>query len=261
MSRLFPAAGLACEASRQGRRSLGLGFRFGFARCGPDLRFERRVVWKAGDLVHEHERVLRGDLELLPASLARDVVVDAEEIVAQLFERDAVGVIDACLLFFECRTQRMRSSSSAVPSECGTHRFVGTWGTDKFPAASLASCQTACVRLAPCRHGSSDAPGSSKEPSEGDGQDSPTPPELRSGRLHATGGATVSQRSPARPVPTPAPMSPPNRAPENAPSAAASPTDTPTSLCCTGRRMAPMIAVMRALRFTPDQAACPRVAT
>ena len=58
-----------------------------------DLPFELFVVGQTGDLVHEHQRVLRRDLELLAARLARDLVVEPQQVVAQLRELGPIALV------------------------------------------------------------------------------------------------------------------------------------------------------------------------
>ena len=87
----LPAARLAREPRRQ--RRLGFRLRFRLSRRDVDLPFEIFFVGQAGELVHEHQRVLRRDLEFLAAGLARDLVVEAEQVVAQLGELGPVALV------------------------------------------------------------------------------------------------------------------------------------------------------------------------
>src|SRR4051794_27951644 len=90
---LLPAAGIASEPRRHRRLALGGGLRL--ARRQVDLLFELFVVGQAGELIHEHQRVLRGNLELLAAARARDLVVEAQQVVSQLGELGAVALVGA----------------------------------------------------------------------------------------------------------------------------------------------------------------------
>src|SRR5688572_10052593 len=88
---LLPAARLAREPRGQRRLALGYGLRL--SRRRGDLALEVRVVGQTGQLIHEYQRVLRRDLEFLAARLARDLVVEPEQVVAQLRELRAVALV------------------------------------------------------------------------------------------------------------------------------------------------------------------------
>src|SRR5262249_27259192 len=90
---LFPARRLPGKARRQRRLSFRLRLRF--ARRHVDLALELFFVRQSLQLVYEHQRVLRRDLELLAARLAGDLVVEAKQVVAQLGELGAVDFIGA----------------------------------------------------------------------------------------------------------------------------------------------------------------------
>ena len=58
-----------------------------------DLPLEVLVVRKTRELIDEHQRVLRRNLELLAACLARDLVVEPEEVVAKLGKFRAIALV------------------------------------------------------------------------------------------------------------------------------------------------------------------------
>ncbi len=91
-ARLLPASRFAGEAG--GDRRFGLRrLLVPGGRC--DLLLERGRIGQARQLVDEHERVLGGDVELAAADLAGDLIVDPQQIVAQLGELRLVGVVGA----------------------------------------------------------------------------------------------------------------------------------------------------------------------
>ena len=102
---LLPAARLAGEPVGQRRlvRRRGLGRRRGrgprlrhrLPRCGRNLAIELLVVRQACELVGVDHRLLRGDFELLAARLARDVVVEPEQVIAQFRELGPIDVVGA----------------------------------------------------------------------------------------------------------------------------------------------------------------------
>src|SRR2546421_280379 len=57
--------------------------------------FDLFFIGQACELVHEHQGVLRRDLEFLAARLARDLIVQAEQIVAELRELFPIGFVGA----------------------------------------------------------------------------------------------------------------------------------------------------------------------
>src|SRR5215207_6454055 len=81
---LLPSGGLSGKPRRQ--RRLAFGNRLRLGRRSSDFAFQALCVGQPGELVGEHQRVLRRDFELLAAGLAGDLVVESEEIVAELGE-------------------------------------------------------------------------------------------------------------------------------------------------------------------------------
>ena len=79
---LLPASRSAREPRGQRRLDVRRRFRFRLSRRGADLPFEFRFVGQTCELVRDHQGVLRRDLESLPAGLARDLVIETEQIVA-----------------------------------------------------------------------------------------------------------------------------------------------------------------------------------
>ena len=90
---LLPARGPAGEPRGQFR--LALRRRRWLSRGFADLPFQFLIVGQACQLVDEHQRVLRGDLEFLATRLARHLVVEAEEVIAQLGELGPVRFVGA----------------------------------------------------------------------------------------------------------------------------------------------------------------------
>src|SRR5215470_10874513 len=91
---LLPARGLSREACRKLR--LARRFRLRVAGGFCDLAFELFLVGQPGRLIDEHQRVLGGNLEFLPTGLARNFVIEPQEVIAQLRELGAVRVVGAC---------------------------------------------------------------------------------------------------------------------------------------------------------------------
>jgi len=88
---LLPAARSAREPHRQ--RRLRVRRRFRLCCRSVDLPLEFFVIRQPCELVHEHQGVMRWNLEFLSAGLARHVVIKAEHVVAQLRELGKVGVV------------------------------------------------------------------------------------------------------------------------------------------------------------------------
>ena len=78
----LPASRLAREPRGQRRLDVRRRFRFRLSGRGADLSFEFLFVGQTCELVRDHQGVLRRDLESLPAGLARDLIVETEQIVA-----------------------------------------------------------------------------------------------------------------------------------------------------------------------------------
>ena len=141
-----PSARLAREAGRQGGLGLGFRFRFRFRLAGRlgDLALERRGVGQPPELVDEHQRVLRRDLEPFPARLARHLVVEPEE-VAPRASRTSRG-----------RPRRLRTAAGpswrAGPTGSGSRRFAGTWGTGTGPAWFPVFPKRTRARRRPCAY-------------------------------------------------------------------------------------------------------------
>jgi hypothetical protein len=93
LSLTLPASRRASKAVWQFR--LRLGCRLGLARGRRNLGIEFVVFWKAFDLIDEHQRMLRWDFDLLPAALAGHLVVDTEQVVAELGELGAILIVSA----------------------------------------------------------------------------------------------------------------------------------------------------------------------
>jgi hypothetical protein len=53
------------------------------------------VLWQAFQLLQEDERSMRGDLETLAARSARDVIIDADQMVFALAEQRAIAIVGA----------------------------------------------------------------------------------------------------------------------------------------------------------------------
>src|SRR5215210_122118 len=91
--RSLPARRLAREPRGDGR-FLGRG-RFGVARCRRDLAFEVGVVRQARKLIEVDERMLRRNIEFATAGLARDLVVEPQQVIPELRELGAVRIVRA----------------------------------------------------------------------------------------------------------------------------------------------------------------------
>jgi len=90
---LLPAARFAREPRGQRRLAVGCGRRL--SRREVDLPFEVFFVGQTCELVHEHQGVLRRDLEFLAARLALHVFVEPQQIVAQFLELGSVTLVGA----------------------------------------------------------------------------------------------------------------------------------------------------------------------
>ncbi len=87
----FPAAGRPGESRWERRFGFVGGLRFSGGRG--DLGVEIVVFRETLELIDEHQRVLRRDLELLPAGPARHLVVEPQEVIAQLRKFRAILVV------------------------------------------------------------------------------------------------------------------------------------------------------------------------
>ena len=76
------------------KRAGSCGFGGGSGSESPDagvnLPLQLFVIRQTGELIHEHQRVLRRDLELLPARLARDLVVEPQQIIPKFCKASAI---------------------------------------------------------------------------------------------------------------------------------------------------------------------------
>lgn len=84
----FPGSG-----SDRRHLTLFFGRLVGGVRGGRNLLFEFLFVRQTGQLIDEHHRLVRRDLEFLAAGLAGNLVVQPQQIVAQFCELRAIDVI------------------------------------------------------------------------------------------------------------------------------------------------------------------------
>src|SRR5205807_3588098 len=94
-SALLPVAGILAEARREFRLLRRLVGRGALSCRLGDFAVELFVVRQASELIEEDHRLLRRNLELLPAGPADDFVVEPQDVVAELGELGVVGVVRA----------------------------------------------------------------------------------------------------------------------------------------------------------------------
>ena len=115
---LLPASGLPREPGWQ-RRLLVRNRFVRLSRRGADLSLEFFLVGQAGELVYEHQGLVRRDLESLAAGRTRDLVVDAKQVVAQLGELGPVDLVGTGRRLVPLRVSRPSDAVFTGPSTPG----------------------------------------------------------------------------------------------------------------------------------------------
>src|SRR4030095_6934317 len=115
---LFPARRLTGEPRRQ--RRLAGRWRIRLSRRHADLSLQLFLIGQTCELVHEHQRVLRRDLEFLPARLAGDLVIEAEQVIPQLGELGPVRIVGSGWELVLLRAPYPADAIFSGPSALGT---------------------------------------------------------------------------------------------------------------------------------------------